>query len=942
MFISNQVEQQVVIVRGNHHFIDIKCIRNCLLNRFSHGHVIHLEALCLSEKRCSPNATFHWTLDDVSLGKAQRCLYNPKNTQDSFQFKVEVWDQGLVGIASMKLTLNMPPATGSCSIKPSKGVAFETDFHIQCENYDDSDAPLSYQYKIHDFPLERSNDPQALLKLPQCHEVAIVICDQWDACIETQVLVNVSSLPEPENIRDFLAQGGTNVRSLISRGHRLACMILAKSILKYMSRETDALELLNEVESLKLSTLLEVEQWLNICHDLIINLIPLDNRKSLALFGYLSILTQGLQTIVADGEIHDIQLESYENAMRQLWIMIQEFSMPRETMVEVQNIPHEMILETDPLSESYNEMSDFDLSVLDRIANWLETSRELHKCFELLSIQAYQMYQPLETPFTMEHGSLRMRIYAFEDTTDHYINDTINSSQLYIPRKDIEDLQRIYGSKQIIFQIGSMTANSFWWYPHNLGVSTNLLYFATRTQKSSLSSLIHLKEPYVFKLQIQNLSSTITFEGVIKDQLHMPIYALEIPSNAALVLSLQNCEEDVLLDINIGSKPKSFQILKSGRIFKSMGGISQSYFTTNRAWGNRKAYIAIMATRDVKKFPFSFKVFLSIIQCLHWDWDSTNPQWSSEGCIAKLGLNVSHELECECFHLSTFAARSYSSPVKEDLRQRFLLESLPFNWNILLFYAVIILMCTAIILYNYYRLQNHRYLLMSDASIGDNSISVHIYTGSLENAASTANIQLRFISGNGPYSVSIYQTPKAPQLLRNSLTELRLGSQDVQIPLKITISNSLGGRYPTWYCWKISIFNRTTKQFQLFSIKKWISKQTLDVMPSDSIRSFKQKFLDNFDNFYINWFQFQPIFGPVIFTDAHAYQRSCIWISQLMVSLCIVACYYRPTTMESYEEERDIYYSLHFSNIELLALPLACFLSSAIVKSLFLIHSIVS
>ncbi|XP_013108319.2 uncharacterized protein LOC106087723 isoform X1 [Stomoxys calcitrans] len=936
---TNLAKQQIVITEKPQLLLDIVCVRNCQRGRFNGDQFIHLMVQRVMGKKRSTFAKISWTINSAAknLSNDSRCLYTPKEFESSLLFQVEAWDEkGVGGKALKELKLNLPPIQGSCTITPDRGVAFETDFRLKCIDFQDTETPLSYEFMVENFVLERINDAEVTLVLPECTALKILICDQLNACTQIQLSVMVDPLPKPANLSNFSSTYGNYNHFALGMGHTHISLVLIKSLAKYLNSSKDIGQLIQHFGNLELHTLLEMEQWLGICHGITFRLLPLDSQKSLALKEFLGKLSHVLRSISKDQEIQYMSLKSYEQAMAQIWAIAEVLSRTWEIPLSVHKTEYaQMVTSPNPLAESYSDLSDFDIFVLDRIANWVQTTRELSNSLHLLGSQALHKYQPLEPALVIDHDSVKLRIIAFEKSRDHYVDMREQLIDMGICTEVIADLKRQFDIEgHFTVHVGSSKLNHFWWFPDDIPISTNLLHMSFQGQRHLFGQSFRLFHPIEVEFhlnQTQLLHSQMEFGSEIRSPLHMALLSLKLPSNAALVVTLHQAKTTMLIGIGIGHTPRSHQLQKP------LNETFRRHAIVNVDTQMKDTFIDLLAANDNVTFPFPYKLSMQIVQCLFWDWNAKDPQWSSDGCVPELDLEAFPLLvKCKCNHLSIYTAKCYPTAITEVLKVRSLLNVLSLNWHAVALFVLTAITLSVTLICNYFRSLKHSALLISDVNSHDeDDIEVCLYTGSAGNSFSTANIQLSFISESGPYSLTIYQHPKKLQLQQNSVCKLYLSSHKVRIPSKLSIENNQVGRYPSWYCHRITVRNLNTNYLQSFPIEQGISLTPIETIFSPIKQSFTEVLRQQLAYLYVNWFQFQPLMGPAIFNDLCRLQRTCVWMSQVMVSLCMVACFYGPTTMHSYEQDRELYYSLQFGVVELVLLPLACNLCSLAVRCLF-------
>lgn len=53
---------------------------------------------------------------------------------------------GYMGYSEFHVTTNSPPTGGVCSVSPTSGVTLTTEFHFTCDNWEDPDLQLRYEF----------------------------------------------------------------------------------------------------------------------------------------------------------------------------------------------------------------------------------------------------------------------------------------------------------------------------------------------------------------------------------------------------------------------------------------------------------------------------------------------------------------------------------------------------------------------------------------------------------------------------------------------------------------------------------------------------------------------------------------------------------------------------------------------------------------------------
>uniref|UniRef100_A0A1A9ZV42 GPS domain-containing protein n=1 Tax=Glossina pallidipes TaxID=7398 RepID=A0A1A9ZV42_GLOPL len=936
---THTVQQRVTIVEAEQLFIDIECIRNCARNQYVIDRFIHLRAQCVRCRQCV-SSSYKWFLNDKLLDeeKEERLIYTPNAEDTKLQFVADVVCNDIYGRGSLKMMQNECPKNGKCTIKPTDGTAFETDFEISCQNYNDPDGPLNYQFMAGNYSLDRTNDPKTRVRLPPTDTIIIIVCDQFEACSEAKLEVTVQSLSD---VNTYLSPKQRTLWKLFKDNNISAALVLIKTLTASLNEEGTRIAdmMIEEMVNVDLHNLLRVEQMITIIRDLSENLKPLDNEKSLVFSKYFQKLYQGFDNVFKDQEIKELSESSYRKASKELLNLLDDFSQAWESIPKVQVLQLKSVTSDDPLAEDYEEFPDFDVKALARIENWLRSAEELFKSVECIGLAAVNMHEPAEAPFRVDLGSLKFQTEAIDLFKANQIEIREETVYLKISNETLKDLANEFKGEKAVLQVGLLKRNPFWWFPDNYGIDSHIIHFSVFGKESNLKKLVALGNPLELKINlnisdVEQEANTIT--GHVKNYLHMPLFTVEVPGHSVLIVTFLNTSTDLMFGLKVDKPPRSYELLNAKNIISAdnVNG-NQNVFIDNPWDDIRSIYLAVRAVNDIKeKSNFSFTT--RVQQCLMWDFEQTDPQWSTGPC--KTIPASQEEIVCHCYHLSIFAGKSYSTVANEDLDDNMLLENLGFNWFILGFYMLLLVFYGLILLYSTFRSRRHKQILITSIRNKHYDIQVSIFTGGHMNSSSTANVTLRFVSQCPPYTVTIYQNPVKPLLRQNTVTKVYMSSAYIKFPTKLVISQDQSGRFPTWYCKKVVMENFITREKQVYLVDRWISQRTVEIDPAADDRTWRQRYCANLALIYKNWYLFQPFLGPVQYEDLRLTYRTYIWISQISVTVCVVACFFSSTSMESYEEERERYRTLTFHFFEILWLGIVCHLINFVIYLMFRIY----
>lgn len=936
-YVFERANQVVKITENVHLLIDIHCLRNCQRSQYVKGDLLHLKAVSTSSQ-LSRDTLYKWIYNEQIISEKEHLVYSTENLFAEIKIEVSVEDGIRQGKCMLRLKENLPPKEGSCAITPLAGEAFITDFHIKCENYNDSDVPLSYEYlTMEQFPLQRTNDGDIFIKLPKTSELNIKICDQFEACCEKKIKVEVRNLEKPQDLEKFVRHEEEGLKNLLFKGDVLTAMILLKSLTPYITEMEHVAVVIEEIKNFRFVTLLQVEQLLTVLSNLVENLLPLDWLKAGVLKGLLEKLQQGFENIRKDKEIWSFTKKAYEKSSKDFMKMINLFGHTWQNIPPVQTEFFPVILASDPLKENYQNLPNFDVNIVLQLENWLKCSHLLENCHENLAIGGQIIYRPLEYVYELENKNFYLKVYALNYSTRQTVD--LNTFSIAIDAAALNELRNEFHTQMILIHTVAFKNNLFWWYPSATAINAPVFQLKLLPGiKKSLNYMKFFKHPFEFQLKIKNdvTNSKEIIPGMIRNHLHMPLYSLELEPNAMLIVTFKSPEKPLKILVKFDHIPTSLEILKSNNEVKVTEMENQNFIFINPFNRKTNSYIAILLTKPTENI--SYKFYIERRECLFWDFTLKDPAWSSQGCKPKIVLPLTDEMTCICHHLSTFTGKSYAGSIQENLKAYVLLENVSLNWWLLLFYFHLLLAFLLMLIINFVIFKNHTEFLPHRLNSNDRIVKeIHILTGTQFNAGSTANITLELITQKESFSLKIMQDPYKSFLQTSCLCKLRLTAKDLGKPLKLRISNDQNGRYPSWYCQKIIVINMQTSEKQTFLINRWIKQQTVEVLPiSLQTLKFRESFLNHLFVFYLNWFQFQPLWGCWQYQNLNRLERCCISLSQFMVCVCLVACFFGPTTMETYELERIRYSSFNFNVLQLFRLSAICYLLGFITKLLFL------
>ncbi|XP_020714190.1 uncharacterized protein LOC101450228 isoform X1 [Ceratitis capitata] len=947
-------KQTVKITSESKHYLYILCVKNCALDTYAAGRKVHLRMRCPS---CTHEPTISWTVSSGNSPPSNtlRIGFMPPNS-GSVTVEAAVISGSQNGKAVIELTQNEPPKAGSCSIEPTNGVEYETEFHIECKGFEDSNGPITYQYIAETFTFDRTNERRLSTRLPVTSSVKIVVCDCLFACTETQVSVGVSTMQAPQNeaaLEAFLSKPANNVTKLLLDGDVERVMVLT-DVLTRNARTVAMGELIHHhLGWLEMVTLLRVEQMTKITRNFLAPLQPLDNKRVRVFTKFLRLISNGFHYIITDREYRELLPEPYDTLNNQVFDLIAEFSAKLEDMPPVVRIEPANSGSPSRLSERYAPLPDFDETVLTRIENWLDVIFEVFRCLHFVGVASTVMHEPTDDHYKLDKPGVKVDVFSIEGTKMLNLQTNNRRIEIMLPAAVLAELESTLQSGQLHFQVVSFERNPFWWYPDSEPLNTGIVSFSVYSSVDPMREQTSISNPVEFRMSLSSGSTAVPpaepsiVEGYVNDSLDMAIYRIEMPENTAAIVKFSDPTTRLCVKLNLCTKPRSYQVRDSADIVPQ----KSTYHIVNDKGGNVWAYLAVMAADNISSRE-TFKFETTMLKCLRWDFKLRDPAWSTAGCVPKLNLADKENMTCSCYHLSTFAGKQHSTYAMETDTPRRVLTHLPTNGYMVLFFLFLLLLFTALFWWAHYNLHNHKgdliTLLDQEECHIEYGVNVHISTGGHWNADSSANIILIFALRQDTRKFVVYQNPENPHLVRNSTCTLRLplSGDDLAQPLLLSIRRDKAGRYPSWYCRSIVIEDYANEVMCTFDVEQWITTKPLVLDATnfhEGSQSFKRTFRDTVESLFIQWYLFQALTGPWKYGEMplNRFERICIWTARLAISICIVTCYMGRTTLKTYEEEREKYNNVAFDSVEIFFLCIfsyvVCFFVESALKA-FIYH----
>ncbi|EDW36999.1 GL25753 [Drosophila persimilis] len=812
-----------------------------------------------------------------------------------------------------------------------------------------------------------SNVPYPLFKLtlPSTNELHVSICDYLDMCIDVGLKVTVlktkkigeynenNTLKHLSDVKNYISE----VPYLLSRGRWNKAYV--KTLVAIQKIETSA-EGIYVYEYLDRGTIItgaQLEQLSVLACQVVERLMPMDYKEAAMVAQIFARMSVVFEQIIQD--IEWLHRAAYNALTEHHVFFVSTLALPTEKHPPAQCKTHDEICKMgQSLGAERKFEMDVDPATLIRINWWLLETWYLYKCVYYLGVLGTKRHHPYDRALSTFQGGISYQMNVTE-VTEPIENITVNTVDdmfhVHISAGLLGELRNLLADPAVLFQIISQQNfhNMYWWYPEPLPSETNVLIVHAYSPKKNypMGARLPLKNPLNYYLNISKFSANPEFvkwmtNSTIESHSHIHVYKIPLRSKSVLAVRIGHVTEEILIFMSLNQKPKMHDIReKACHITPNMKG--KRIWMTNNCPGTSIAYVGVLSrehkleddqndnrhrkpskVKNLIENGLNYSILLESYLCTFWLNRSLNPGWSTEYCKTKLENRDDIFVGCTCTILGSLAARIF--PVAaERIITVFVFPILETNWYMFALFAMLLLLLLVVLLTYIGRMVAHQHRRVQQCRKkhvrfredmkfdSEKAILVLIKTGGHEFAGTTSNIKLYFKSNKSSQSSYIVsQDPARPRLLRNSINKINLPAGSVQIPTRLAFGIDRNGRYPRWYCRSVSVVDLENDMEQLFIVERWIEEGHTPFIHSPyftnsknarPVQSWTRRFRNSFEQRFINWFLISPMTGPwlsrnTLYTMTR-FERSCVWICNVSLTILLVSLYFGPSPYEPITEE---------------------------------------
>lgn len=415
------------------------------------------------------------------------------------------------------------------------------------------------------------------------------------------------------------------------------------------------------------------------------------------------------------------------------------------------------------------------------------------------------------------------------------------------------------------------------------------------------------------------------------------LYRINVEGHAMITVRFKESTHELQVLLYMGLPPKSWKALvNKAKCLVPARSSNKTMVIRNNCMILRRVYMAIQingaagyaenADTPVTDGPAMFSFVFQERSCDYWTYSLSekSQHWSHDHCVPVLEYQKKGTLHCTCTVLGTYTSYVYHIPAIVIPLE---LGHVRMNKVLLSIYIVIFVLTFLWLLVLVIWCNNRPGKtvvcdmsgLEHECSRDVHDLLIFLKTGGRINAQTTATVRLIFqTTQRSELQFTLMQDPEKPQLTRNSTYVLLMRTRDIRIPTRVAVAHNNAGRYPSWYLRRIELLDVQKQLTQVFIVNRWVRQKFLILSSSMVLKTgdyrivekWRERFFSEFERLWINWGLWHPLTGK--WRESKNYdslsraQRSCVFVSKIMVTYCIIACCIGPSTRHSAYEDRKL------------------------------------
>ncbi|KAH8395175.1 hypothetical protein KR222_005127, partial [Zaprionus bogoriensis] len=648
---------------------------------------------------------------------------------------------------------------------------------------------------------------------------------------------------------------------------------------------------------------------------------------------------------------------------------------------------HNGTLSKKMVDEMIAEVSQYeDEFARNRSILWLQSRWQTERLFRFLYYGRQHSVPSEDLGITSETVAMDIECMEIEPNRNYQMESGDHMHKVLFTAALLRDMKSP-DTNHICLQVISIIRELNWWFPEEKQPSAVLLSVRIFVTKDEFKHEIDLpnsdisfrtsvgkfkpgydtsdleNRDFDFEEDMDLVADTGKYiNNVVTSELefmqHVRVYRINLDELTLVAVRFTSSTHDLQVLLSIAKPPRQLRkALEESICFVPANSRNTTMLIRNKCPKLERVYMAVQvsgagAFKDnpnmlVPDGPARFSFVFQQRSCASWRY--REKEWSHAKCLPTLENQIKGTLHCTCTVLGTYTSYVFHIPATiVPIKQ---VVALQVNWYLAAIYLLIYvgLIAWVVILFIWCSKRPSRTVI---CDMGDqeneshrdiHDILVFLNTGGRVNAETTATVRLIFLTvQHTEMQVTVMQNPEEPVLKRNSTYVLWLRTRDIRVPTRIAVSHNSAGRYPSWYLVSIEVVDVQAHLMQVFIVRRWVRTKFLILSSAMVLRegshrvaeSWCRRFKTEFERQWINWGLWQPVTGE--WRDSKnsdgmsRFQRVCVFISKIVITLCVCLVYQGPTT-----ELIKIDDSTVASPYDILLMFLICLVATNVVHYMF-------
>lgn len=719
-------------------------------------------------------------------------------------------------------------------------------------------------------------------------------------------------------------------------------------------------------------TTVQLSHLVRLVKQVVLSLEPLDDMEVNVLARLFHIIASTFKSIILSDELNTLMEEYYRTMVSDFCDLLNTFSAEWEFIPKSQcRAESESCLNIDNFRNRLEQMSTLQPQGLEHINNWLHAHWKLSTCLFYMGMGTARRLHPEEGALTFERSTFTMRLESFDLDLEQplVIESADYMHTLVFTDSLLKELRQQLRNDEVLISVRSHKQSQYWWYPEQESrtqvlvvniYASNAIWEKTKELVEPFQYISRLKSNFggtkpkynVSKIIFKKSKRGLDFddpeddvENFIHDNVissnEVRMYRTELYGHSVLSVTFTQADISFRVLLHMANVPKLKDIdSENAACFVRAGYTDPTVILLrNRCDKARPVFIYLRATNPSERWDqfnktgayFTFST--EIRSCRIWNYARPEPSWHTTSCLPGMNKSVYFGIHCQCNYISELDADSKPIiAVRMNLKCHLERPVVGRNFHIIICFVTIPMMT---VMYLFFKLRGSfhwdKRLYLEEINSGklclNGDIIVKFTFGGRYLSGSSANIIMSLQSSRGETNIIIYQDPVYKTFLRNSTISFRLQRDLVQLPIRLALGHDNSGIYPHYFCRNVMFTDIFTAQTQNFSIhrcvrespiaRRYKSSKVFDKKESTlkEIEWWPIRFSYAIEVFMGNWYLFQPLMGPWRFgINYHAlsrYERTCIWMSKIFLSMCIVIIYFGHAEPIACDPSPKRYYEFH-------------------------------